>query len=986
MNLDSLDIETIEFGFGVAFGSNQNVPVFCPYCEDTSSQSPSCSVNRNGYFKCHGKCQSTGTVIEFYGKLVDLLPHEAEDALLARDPRYVVQHAKHVPLKPPIDKLEQAVVLDMITSSHDRLMSSYTEGKRDIYSQFMLYLMEERGLNLHTITTFEIGADESALTIPVYWGDDTPGIRRYRPNAPKGKKIRHNLRTSTALHIYPFRRYDDLCSTIPEEGEFVILCEGEWDALLLDQIGYKALTTTAGVGNWRDEWYDLIIEALNGRALVIMFDVNDKKNIGQIWARKRATEFARRGQTVFIVELTLPTDCIGGDPTDWFVKFKKSKAELDNLIESAMLRAPIGATQFTALELEVPIVEDDNHDKPLGLIEALASRGRNQVVTVQAYVVGKTDSPYRVPSRVKVDWAAMKEDDYGTKIVVLEKNDSRFMALIGVEQVKQLKLFRGWAGVPEGKYSVQYEIQEEMIIEELCVCPVPSDMKGVEDRQVPPAYFVGLGVAPNAVYRFTGIVTSRPKDSNSAFMFWRGHVDGTDIDTFELTDEDVDVLMKTFSPVYDGVVDVARKMADIADDHIKYRTRLHGRNDLHQFIDLAYHSPLRFSYGQERNLRGRLDVGVFGDTRTGKTQCAKGLQDFYGLGAFMSCENNATASGIMGGNAVVNKAHVVKPGRLPMAHRRLLICDELNQLSIEKIGDLTGTRSSGEVRIEKIAHGVFPAEARLIWLSNPRGRTLNEYCHGIEMVSELIGNEADVARFDAVLIIANKDIKPQWVQDQDQLPIEGTSKLTRDLCHKLILWVWSRKTNQVRFTEAATKAVFKAATVLWTKYHNSIPLILDVEARHKIARFSAAVAGRLFSTDDGETVVVKECHVKYAAEFLDQIYSRPACGFDEYSTRRRADEILIEPDNFAKMIKTGMFPTFARYVLTTGKVTQNGLMHVSGVDFYEIHVFLTALIKCGAVVELPRSEYKQTLALRIYVEEQMNKLASQDDHTTQEES
>lgn len=976
MDVDSLSLEQIEYGFAVTFGQTPNVPVFCPYCEDSTSTSQSCSVSRDGVFKCHGKCQTKGTVVDYLCRSAGLLPYEAEEAILRIDPRYARE--KTAP-RTEVEKLDDGAVRDMIERAHAQLMAS---DKRDRYRMFHKYLNEDRGLDDRTITLYEIGADEYRLTIPIYWEDEIPGIRRYLPNAPKGKKIRYNLRTVTTTRIFPYRRWESLIETDPTDGEFVILCEGEWDCLLLNQHGYNALTTTAGVTNWRDEWYQMIAECLRGRDLVIMFDVNDKNDVGQRMARRRASEFVKHGVSAHVAELPLPPEIRGGDVTDWFIKCGKTKQQLDDVITASRM---VTVTADSFAEDDMTLVDnvdqdDDSASAPIGLIEALRTRQVDRETIFQAQVVAKADSPYRVPSHVKVTWSSDKDDDVcGACEIRLARNDARLLSLVGIESIKQHGLLKAWAGVPKStRVQASVDVLEYTTIEEVHISPVGTDMKGAEDRQVPPAYSVGLGIAANMTYRFTGLAAPRPKDQHSCFLIWKASIDGTDIDTFELDDDDEAELASTFQST-----SVGEKMADIAHDHAMCRTSVYGRSDLHQLIDLVYHSPLRFSYGNERGIRGRLDVGVFGDTRTGKSQAAEQLQQFYGVGSTMLCENKATASGIMGGVSKINGSFVLKPGRIPLAHRRLLICDEMNQLSRYEIGNLTGVRSSGEVRIEKIVHGVFPAETRLIWISNPRDEDLDSYCHGIEMVKDLIGDSADIARFDAVLIVSSTDV-PKSVIDTGMQATRPTPKYAAELCRKLVLWAWSRRSDQVTVTQSAVKSIYDLSYDLSKRLHQSVPLMLEAEARHKLARFAAAAAGRLFSTTDGEMLIVDRCHVEYAHRFLMSIYDKPASGFVEYSAAKRAEEVITEPELIDRMISRSARHTFSQYVLSSRELSRDGLMIAAGLDHMAIFQFMHILQRCGAIRPGPKSTFIRNKAFKNYLTDRLEREGLNDGTTPQE--
>lgn len=972
--------EQIEYGFGVVFGSARNAQVYCPYCEDESSKTPSCSVSVEGLFKCHGKCQSKGNVVEFFARVHSLTPIEAEEAIEVMDDGRRIRRT--VVARHEVAQLDGDTIRDMIERSHSQLMGGDAPNRNDRFAMLRKYLREERGLNDRTLIRYEIGADEYRLTIPVYWGEEVPGIRQYLPNAAKGKKIRYNRRSLTATRLYPFHRYDALVADPVEEGDFVILCEGEWDCMLLEQNGYKAITTTAGVTNWKDEWYQMIADALRGRSLVVMYDVNDKEDVGQKMARRRATELAKLGVPCYIAKL--PLEERGGDVTDFFVKHRRTVADMNVVIERAFNAGLIEIDTFQEADMTVPPDMDDHRsdEKPMGLIDAMQTRSVGTEVAFQAQVVAKADAPYRVPSHFVVEWT--EEEVVVKRTVRLEKTDPRLLALLGIETTKQLGIMKAWVGAPKGpKSDATVSVHEYLSIEELYISPVGTDMKGAEDRQVPPAYSVGLGIAPNVTYRFTGTLAPRPKDQHASFLLWKASIDGTDIDSVDLDDDDLDDIRGLVGNC-ETVEQIEEKLFDIADDHARSRTSVYGRPDLHVLIDLAYHSVLRFSYGAERNIRGRLDVGIFGDTRTGKSQAAERLQQFYGVGSMMLCENKATASGIMGGVSKINGSFVIKPGRIPLAHRRLLICDEMNQLSTYEIGNLTGVRSSGEVRIEKIVHGVFPAETRLIWLSNPRGDELDSYCYGIEMVRELIGDSADIARFDVVLIVSAADVKRESIYAAMRSP-RSSAKYSQAALRNLVMWSWSRRSDQVKFDDAAVDAVYTESSILSRKIHQSMPLLLEAEARHKVARLALAIAARLFSSPDGEVVEVKRAHVIAAVRFLTRVYSSPSCGMIDYSTARLSEEALVTPELIKRMIPKEAFGSFAQYVLSSRELSRDGLMIAAGLDHLTIFQFMHTLQKCGAIRPSGRYSFTRTKAFRIYLTRCLEE-GSKHDNTTQEHS
>ena len=86
--------------------------------------------------------------------------------------------------------------------------------------------------------------------------------------------------------------------------------------------------------------------------------------------------------------------------------------------------------------------------------------------------------------------------------------------------------------------------------------------------------------------------------------------------------------------------------------------------------------------------------------------------------------------------------------------------DEASGLEVEDIKDLSSTRSSGAVTLNKIVKGEARARTRLLWFSNPRnGRNLSDfYWKGFGAFQEFIPVMEDQARFDLVISAAREDV------------------------------------------------------------------------------------------------------------------------------------------------------------------------------------------------------------------------------------
>ena len=175
------------------------------------------------------------------------------------------------------------------------------------------YLTSKRQLSRHTITRFEIGYDEQRdkYVLPVRDEGRLVNLRRYLPDAPPGDKMRNASGHGSPARLYP---------SLPRSGA-VVICEGEWDALLLWQHGLHAVTSTHGAGTFLDEW----VPEFFWRDVAFVFDCDDR---GRTAAEQHATKVASVARSVRVVDLGLGEK---EDITDWF-RQGRSASRLRRLI------------------------------------------------------------------------------------------------------------------------------------------------------------------------------------------------------------------------------------------------------------------------------------------------------------------------------------------------------------------------------------------------------------------------------------------------------------------------------------------------------------------------------------------------------------------------------------------------------------------------------------------------------------------------------
>jgi len=833
--------------------------VLCPLHDD--KKTPSLHVNpKTGAWYCHGCEQGGKSIVSFHAQVEGLSLKQAAIELFVRYIQPIISPTK-------------------IKAWHTALLNT---------PMALRYALHNRDLTIEAIKRFRLGWNGRRFVFPVIneYGLIVNARLYLAGGDPKfPKMINHTdpqekRKFGSPPHLYPYGAMIDA----KEEG-YVIICEGEWDALALISMGIPTVTSTAGARSWPSQYNN----EFRGLEVTLVYDNDKAGREGQSKVFRELRDIAG-----IVKKLVVPKR-YGKDVGDWI----HNKPQMQN---------PGGwLTRIHRASLLVENPENTEVNKELVHVRLdMASEASTfgKRIEVDAIVSGKSAAPYDLPETYRVscnkscDDCPLAEVDAEFREITLDPSNERILELIDIPRTTRDKILAKLAGFnAKPGCNVQVEPVKVFNVEQLIL--IPTIESHAAQYVMRNAYFTGHGLKSNTSYRFRGVTVPNPKDQTAVHLFDSAVPTQGEIESFKLTKK-LREQLKVFSP---GRRKINVHLNDIADWQSRHVTKIRYRPDLHIAVDLVFHSVAAFEFNGEEISRGMLDVLVIGDTRCGKGYVTERLCRFYKLGEVASGENCSFA-GLVGGVQQVSKRWFITWGVIPLNNNRLVVIDEASALDPNDFGRMSRVRSEGVAEITKIVKEATQANTRLIWLSNPRsGRPLRSYNTGIEAVRELVGNNEDISRFDFVLSVATDEVPSEIINALCTDDLTDGEKYPISLCRALVLWAWSRKPDQVKFTNEATRTVIDSAIRFGSKYSATIPLVQGENIRVKIAKIAAAVAARTFSSDKtGEVLIVQASHVRYACSFLREAYAKQSLAYDTYSRIIKQSTTMATTDEIEKVI------------------------------------------------------------------------------------
>lgn len=851
----------------------------CPF---HAEKTPSFTVNTDTHeWYCHG-CQRGGAEKEFLAEYFDVEPKIGKYAYEYWD--------KKGELPFPTDAT--------VERYHQKLMNS----PRDIA------ILESFGITKATMEELKLGLDDFRIVFPVkskkgMWVN----LRRYLPPQRRvaGSKEPKclNLRNLGQRRYYPYEAF---------EQREVVVVEGEKDCVAARSQGINAVTGTGGSSIPSEE-----IGLFAGKDVVLMLDSDA---VGQ----KSMSTYLQllRNVAASIRIIRLPQK----DFVEYYQTCKSSGETCD-------------IWQFSTDYAEYEKQRNGGEVQEVSLVRSEFTEQLNTWVKLNNMsVVGVEPKIYTVPTKLKCVCCNSKCNKPCPLAYTGGSPDS--VQTIDVDP-RQLLRFMDSADSAQDSYvrqvfnckSVSAEPTDFINCQKLIFQESASFIDGLDEASFENRYgvymYTDYRLSATLKYNFEACRVTNPSTQQNYYVI--RDAECVSVAKPELSKE----MLDTFRNQSAKATNVQELIQGYYEEWLP-ELAIEGRPDLFGAILLTYCSVTEIPW-QNGIIKGWLDTMCIGDTRTGKSQMAQRFVKAVGLGGYINGENSRR-TGVIGGVQRFGDSWVVTWGAIPMNDRGLLMIDEASGLEVEDIKDLSSTRSSGAVTLNKIVKGEARARTRLLWFSNPRsGRNLTDfYWKGFGAFQEFIPVAEDQARFDLVLSAAREDVD---ILDG----IDADSRVQLDRWRALFSLAWSIPAEDIKLSKEVKTAVRDTAKELNAELGGG-SLVVGVAVHEKLLRLSCAFAVLCGAYDSGLQVDTK--HVAFAKEFLEWTLNKPSFGYGDYVREfKRAQAKRTENIKFVRTL-IAVHPAI-KALLTATSFKGYQFQEILGIDKNDSSKIMSDLITRG---------------------------------------
>lgn len=706
-------------------------------------------------------------------------------------------------------------------------------------SKEYLDILASYGITIETIKDLKLGLSQRRIIFPVKSRRGmVVNYRMYCPTELRGNNVPKcvNVKGLGQCRYYPYKAF---------HKDQIYIVEGEKDCAAARSQGFNAVTSTGGSAIPTSE-----LKLFHGKDVVLMLDTDEVGRDSMYKYIKLLTPIAQSTSVV----------CL---PNKDYVDFYKTHSP-DRL----------DIKPYYMSYEEAQSTEIDSPTQEMSLTQSEYTENMNTWASLSNIsVVGADPKTYTVPMQLHCRCN--------------KQNCDRPCALNGMREGQitdiDIRLLLRFMDAPDSVQdtmartlyackSVQTKGMNYVNCQKLIFQEGASFIDGLDEASFENRYGVYMytksRLLPTKKYNFEACRVANPNNQQNYYLIREAECVSAQ-NSIENFNRD---LLNDFTDV--------GKQFDTAEALIEYWYRewkpalgIESRPDLFGAILLTYCSVTEIPW-QGGRIKGWLDSMVIGDTRTGKSQMAQRFVKLTHMGSYINGEN-ARNTGVIGGVQRFGDSWVVTWGAIPMNDLGLLMIDEASGLEIEDIKELSSTRSSGAVTLNKIVKGEARARTRLLWFSNPRsGNNLSDfYWKGFGAFQEFIPVAEDQARFDLVLSAAREDVSVlHGIDDPDCIVM--------DQWRALFSFAWSLGAENIKFEQEVTTRIRDVAQELEEKYGGG-PLIIGVAVHEKLLRLSCAFAV-LLREKPGDDLWVSLKSVEFAKEFLVSTLEKPSLGYADY--------------------------------------------------------------------------------------------------------
>ena len=764
---------------------------------------------------------------------------------------------------------------------------------------------------MDVINQLKIGLDDFRIVFPIksqrgYWVN----LRRYLPPQRRLADSKEpkclNLRNLGQRRYYPYEAFDE---------QEIVVVEGEKDCVAARSQGINAVTGTGGSAIPVDE-----VGLFKGKDVVLMLDSD---TVGQRSVNTYLQLLKNLATSIRIIKL----------PQKDFVDYYNA---------CKVTGEPADIWQFAVEYTEYEKSKMSSEVQEVSLVRSEFTEQLNTWVKLNGMsVVGVEPKIYTVPMKLKCVCRNSKcnkpcplafsttNPELAQEVEVDPRQILRFMDSADSAQDNYLRQVFGCK-------SVSAEPTDFINCQKLIFQEGASFIDGLEEASFENRYgvymYTDYRLSATLKYDFEACRVTNPSTQQNYYVI-------RDAECVNVAKPTLDGdMLKHFKEMGDKST-TAQELVEGYYEEWMPELAIEGRPDLFGAILLTYCSVTEIPW-QGGIIKGWLDTMCIGDTRTGKSQMAQRFVKAIGMGGYINGEN-ARRTGVIGGVQRFGDSWVVTWGAIPMNDRGLLMIDEASGLEVDDIKDLSSTRSSGAVTLNKIVKGEARARTRLLWFSNPRsGRNLSDfYWKGFGAFQEFIPVMEDQARFDLVLSAAREDI--------DVLNgIDVESHLNLGPWRALFSLAWGIRADDIRMTKDVKLKVRAVAKELNDELGGG-PLVVGVAVHEKILRLSCAFAVACGAYDTTRGVLeVEEKHVVFAKEFLEWTLNKTSLGYGDYIREfKRAQAKRADNMNFVRTL-IAVHPAI-KALLTATSFKGYQFQEILGIDKNDSSKIMSDLITRG---------------------------------------